>query len=133
ARGVKNALLKDFFSIDQQFDTLLFMMNGIGITGTLNGFDQFLINSKKLLKPKGQIIFDSSDIFNLYEKLEIMKDTYYGEISYCYEYKTEKGEWFNWLYIDPQALQRLCIKHGWNCKIEVVDENDQYLAVLSLR
>ena len=42
-RGVKNVLYSDFFSCqeEQKFDTLLFLMNGIGIAKTLDGLSFF--------------------------------------------------------------------------------------------
>jgi SAM-dependent methyltransferase len=131
-RGVKNPLLQDFFKVEEKYDTLLFMMNGIGLTGTLQGFEDFLQSAKRLLNPKGQLLFDSSDISYLYEDIPMPTDRYFGEISYCYEYKAQKGNWFNWLYIDPKTLKRLCQQYGWNCSIAYVDENDQYLAQLTL-
>ena len=130
-RGVKNPQLKDFFTVQEKYDTLLFMMNGIGLTGTLQGFENLLKNAKNLLNPQGQLLFDSSDISYLYDDLPMPKDRYFGEISYCYVYKKQKGNWFNWLYIDPTTLQRLSKQYGWNCKIVYVDEQDQYLAQLT--
>lgn len=130
-RGVKNPQLQDFFSVQEKYDTLLFMMNGIGLTGTLQGFEDFLENAKQILNPKGQLLFDSSDISYLYDDLPMPKDKYFGEISFCYEYKKQKGSWFNWLYIDADTLQRLSKQYGWNCKIVYVDEQDQYLAQLT--
>lgn len=131
-RGVKSPQLQDFYKVKDKYDTLLFMMNGIGLTGTLQGFEDFLERAKQMINPKGQLLFDSSDISYLYEDMPMPTNQYFGEISFCYEYKKQKGSWFNWLYIDPTTLQRLCKKHGWNCKIVFVDDNDQYLAQLTL-
>lgn len=131
-RGVKKPLFQDFFKTTEKYNTLLFMMNGIGLTGTLPGFENLLESAKNLLLPKGQLLFDSSDISYLYDDFPMPAHQYFGEISYCYEYKKQKGNWFNWLYIDPTTLQRLSKQHGWNCKIVYVDDQDQYLAQLSL-
>ncbi len=130
-RGVKKPQLQDFFTLTEKYDTLLFMMNGIGLTGTLQGFENFLESAKKVLNPNGQLLFDSSDISYLYEDMPMPTGHYFGEISYCYEYKKQKGNWFNWLYLDPATLQRLSKQHGWSCKIVEVDEHDQYLAQLT--
>lgn len=131
-RGVKKPVLQDFFSITEKYDTLLFMMNGIGLTGTLQGFENFLETAKNILNKNGQLLFDSSDISYLYDDMPMPENQYFGEISYCYEYKNQKGHWFNWLYIDPTMLQRLSKLHGWNCKIVYRDDDDQYLAQLTL-
>jgi hypothetical protein len=42
-------------------------MNGIGLTGTLAGFIDFLHQAKSLINPHGQLLFDTSDISYLYE------------------------------------------------------------------
>lgn len=131
-RGVKNALVQDFFKLSQKYDTLLFMMNGIGLTGTLPGFIDFLEKAKKLINPNGQLIFDSSDISYLYDDLPMPKDHYFGEVNFCYEYQKHKGTWFNWLYIDQATLKRTAQQCGWRCTICHDDGEDQYLAKLQL-
>ncbi len=131
-RGVKKAFLQNIFSVTEKYDTLLFLMNGIGLTGTLAGFVNFLSTAKELINPKGQLIFDSSNISYLYDDFSKPENQYFGEISYCYEYQKQKGEWFNWLYLDQEMLQNMCKQNGWECSIIFDDNEDQYLARLSL-
>ena len=131
-RGVKNIVNEDFFRFkDEKFDTLLLLMNGIGLCGDLNGLDSFLEHCKNLLTPGGQIIFDSSDISYLYEEGLPLPDHYYGEIRYQYRYKGLTGDWLNWLYADFQTVERYAGKHGWRAEKIYEDEHDQYLALLS--
>jgi len=62
-RGVQQILQQDFFQLkDQQYDTLLFLMNGIGLAKSIDGFRQLLTYAKTLLSENGQLLFDSSDI-----------------------------------------------------------------------
>ncbi|RZL47914.1 MAG: methyltransferase domain-containing protein [Pedobacter sp.] len=131
-RGVNNALHQDIFYTTEKYDTLLFLMNGIGLTGTLPGFIDFLGKAKNLIKLGGQLLFDTSDISYLYEDLEQPEDQYFGEVSFCYEYKTQIGNWFNWLYLDMATLAHLSHQNGWNCEIIFEDGEDQYLAKLTL-
>jgi SAM-dependent methyltransferase len=131
-RGVKNALELDVFKATEKYDTLLFLMNGIGLTGTLAGFSDFLEQSKNLINVGGQLLFDSSNIYYLYNELPLPKNAYFGEVSYRYEYQNQKGNWFNWLYIDQTTLLAISKQHGWNCEIIFEDEADQYLARLKL-
>ncbi|RYD73596.1 MAG: class I SAM-dependent methyltransferase [Sphingobacteriales bacterium] len=130
-RGVKKALLQDIFTFQGQFDTILMLMNGIGLTGTLPGFKDFLIKLKTLLNPGGQVLFDTSDIAYLYEDLPKPQNQYYGEVSYQYEYKGEKGNWFNWLYIDPKTIETIAFETGWLSEIIFDDDEDQYLVKLT--
>lgn len=132
-RGVKKALLQDVFIYQEKFDTILMLMNGIGLTGTLAGFNDFLIKLKSLINPGGQVLFDTSDIAYLYEDLLKPQNQYYGEVSYQYEYKGEKGNWFNWLYIDPETIKTIAVETGWNSEIIFDDNEDQYLVRLTQR
>jgi SAM-dependent methyltransferase len=132
SRGVKNALLQDVDLLNTKYDTLLFLMNGIGLTGTIAGFNDFLSKAKDYINPKGQLIFDSSDISYLYEDLEMPNDKYFGEVNFCYEYKGQKGDWFNWLYIDKKTLTSMAREAGWLAEIIFDDGEDQYLAKLTL-
>ncbi len=130
-RGVKTVVQQDVFQYKtKKFDTLLLLMNGIGLTQNLAGLDRFLQHAKQLLLPGGQLIFDSSDIAYLYEGLPFPKNKYYGEISYQYQYKNQLGEWFNWLYIDQKTLIKTASKNGWVCEILYEDDMDLYLAKL---
>jgi SAM-dependent methyltransferase len=130
-RGVKKARVQDICSVREKYDTLLFLMNGIGLTGTLPGFANFLTQASTLIHPGGQLIFDSSDISYLYQELPKSQHGYFGEVSYCYEYKGEKGNWFKWLYLDQTILTHIANQQGWNCEILADDGEDQYLARLT--
>jgi hypothetical protein len=132
-RGVKTVLQQDIFQYHtEKFNTLLLLMNGIGLTQNLAGLDRFLQHAKQLLLPGGQLIFDSSDIMYIYEDLPLPKNNYYGEISYQYQYKNQQGDWFNWLYIDSETLEKYALQQGWNCEIVYEDDMDLYLAQLTL-
>lgn len=134
-RGVQNIVQEDFFNLkDREFDTLLFLMNGIGLAGTIDGFRNLLAHSKTLLSEKGQLLFDSSDISYLYDEYRIQRPTYYfGEIGFQYEFKGVKGEPFKWLYLDQEALIKIAHEEGWVVQILFEDENDQYLVRMEPR
>ena len=51
--------------------------------------------------------------------------------SYQYEYKGEKGNWFNWLYIDQENIKTISAETGWASEIIFDDEEDQYLVRLT--
>lgn len=132
-RGLKKAIEGDILKFNEgKFDTLLFMMNGIGLTGTLPGLKAFLKRVKDLLNPGGQLVFDSSDLSYLYQEVAFPLNAYYGEVSFRYEYKSIKGNWFKWIYVDQKTLINVAAKLGWVTEIVFADGNDQYLAKLSL-
>ena len=132
-RGVKKILREDFFRLREgSYDTLLLLMNGIGLAGTLSGLREFLIQARKLMNPQGQLIFDSSDIAYLYEgKIPEMED-YYGEILYQYEYNRLKSDWFKWLFVDKNTLREIAGSEGWHTELLFEDASDQYLVRCTL-
>ena len=112
-----------------QYDTLLLLMNGIGLVGTLAGLTQFLSQALSWLAPGGQLIFDSSDIAYLYEA-GLPTDHYYGEIRYQYEYQGQQGEWFPWLYVDADTLLAMATAQGWQGQVVYEENTGQYLVRL---
>lgn len=120
------------------YDTLLLLMNGIGLAGNLTGLDVFFAKLKSLLNPGGQILLDSSDIIYMFETDEDggywIPDgiNYYGEVSFTMEYKNEKSEPFSWLYIDYNTLQRAANLNDLHCELVREGEHYDYLAKLTL-
>ena len=68
-RGVRDVRLADFFAdeVGGPYDTLLFLMNGLGLAGTLAALPRLLERCAVLLAPGGQILADSSDLCYLFE------------------------------------------------------------------
>lgn len=135
ARGVKQVITTNFFEYNEKrYDTLLFLMNGIGIAGSIDGLTTLLNHCKTLLNPGGQLLFDSSDIAYLYADGMVDKPAgYYGEIRYQYAYKGARSAPFNWLFIDQDTLISIARPLGWVVQILYEDGHDQYLVRMELR
>ncbi len=129
--GVSNVVYSDFMDHKEKYDTLLLLMNGIGLAGSLSNVPKFLEKCVKLLNEGGQILLDSSDISYLYEDESEQPKGYLGNIRYKYEYNGNIGQWFDWVYVRQQELIDTCSSMGINCEILMTDENDQYLACLT--
>ncbi len=129
-RGVKTVLCEDIFEFKSgTYDTLLLLMNGIGLCGTLERFETFLKQAKTLLSPEGQIVFDSSDVNYMY--VHTLKPSYYyGQVECCYEYGLELTPWFNWLYLDSQTMSKIARSLGWEVEVLFEDDHYHYLARL---
>lgn len=138
-QGVKDARQVNVFKHKgEKYDTVLMLMNGIGIVGTLEGLNLFLLHLKSLLKPGGQVLLESSDIIYLFTDedgsvLIDLNDDYYGQLSYQLEYQGVKGEEFSWLFIDALLLQDYAAAAGFSCEILYEDEDDRYLARLTIQ
>ena len=128
-RGVKKVFEQDFFTLKGQYDTILMLMNGIGIVGTLERMSVFFKLLDRILAPGGQVLCDSSDICYVYETddgiIELPDDMkYYGELSFQMQYKDTIGEPFDWLYIDADTLMMKAEENGY--AVEVLAEGNHY-------
>ncbi|QHL86133.1 methyltransferase domain-containing protein [Nibribacter ruber] len=139
ARGVDKVVCADFFkATPQPHNTLLLLMNGIGLAGTLDNLPLFLETCKKWLAPGGHLLLESSDILYLYEEedgsvLVDLNGDYYGELTYVMQYKKEQTAPFPWLFIDFGLLQEFAEKAGFNAELIREEEDHHYLARLSLQ
>jgi len=137
-RGLKNAIQGDIMNMSPgTFDTILLLMNGAGMCGTLRNLSPFLEKLKSLMAPSGQILLDSSDIIYMFDEDEdggkwIPGDTeYYGELQYSISYKGEKEPPFEWMYIDFNTLQMAAMAHDLNCELIMEGEHYDYLAKIT--
>lgn len=137
-RGVENAKCQDFFELkDQKYDTLLFLMNGIGLVENFDGFKAFFSQCRNLLKEGGQILFDSSDLIYLFEEedgtfLIDLHGHYYGEVEFQVEYNGVPSESFPWLFVDFDNLQNLAEINGFQAEIIQKGSHYDYLARITL-
>lgn len=128
-RGVRQAICGDIFTYTgEQFDTILLIMNGIGIAQTIERLRKLLCHIQNLLNSGGQVLLDSCDVSYL-EKANIYTH-YIGEVTYQFEYKGQKSEPFEWLYLDIPTLQDITSDEGWHCQI-IYEEGDAYAARLT--
>jgi len=125
--GIHQCLEDDLWKHDLTYDTVLVMMNGLGLAGTLSKVPEFLTRCSALLKPGGQILIDSSDISYMYKEGVDKPDHYYGEVRYRYEYDDETGSWFDWVYVDQDTIKPIVAKLGLSLEIMMTDPLDQYL------
>ena len=136
-RGLKNAFVKNILDLEnQKFDTILLLMNGTGIFGTIDITKLHLEKLKSLLNTNGQILIDSSDLKYMYDEddfdyLKNNSEKYYGEIEFNISYKNQKEEPFNWLYLDFEKLKSISSKIGFDCKLIIEGNNFDYLAQLT--
>ena len=137
-RGL-DASLTDFYDarFTERFDTILMLMNGTGIIGTLERLPEFFCRLKQLLKPGGSVIIDSSDLCYLFEEedgsmmIDLAGD-YYGQLDYQMEYKGMLGEPFDWLYLDFSTLNAAAEEHGFKAGLLAEGDHYDYLARLTV-
>lgn len=135
--GIPDARHIDFFEVkNEKFDTILFLMNGAGVAGTVENLPVFFSKIKELLNKGGQVLIDSSDVKYLYENEDgsfdfDLNDAYYGEFDFMFEYNNCKSDTFLWFYIDFDTLASYAQESGFACEKLEDDDNNGYLARLT--
>lgn len=137
-RGLKRPVCRDLWNLkNEKYDTILALMNGAGICGTLSKLPDFLNHLKSLLQPKGQVLMDSSDLIYMFEdetgEADVpFGDRYYGEIEFDLEYQGKRSGSFPWLYIDYYNLEQHALEAGFLCELVKKGAHYDYLARLTL-
>lgn len=130
-RGVRQTLHDNLFNLDlTPFDTLLMLMNGIGICGSIDGLNLFLQFVRPLIERGGQVIADSTDlsVFCDDEQAEISKSQrYYGETDFVMTFDDIQGEPFDWLYVDFPTLDYYATLHGLSCDLIIMEQDGKFL------
>lgn len=136
-RGVTDAMHADFFEHDfgQCFDTVLMLMNGIGICGALERLPQLFIRLDDILAPGGCLLADSSDLSYIYEDEEGKVDLsgvkgYYGEVDFRMQYGDIKGPPFHWLYIDEITFTTIAHAAGYEAEVVCRGNHHDFLMQL---
>ncbi len=137
-RGIQQTFVLDILTVEnEKFDSILLLMNGTGIFGSLENTPKFLQKLKSLLNPGGQILIDSSDIIYMFDQdedgaFEVPANGYYGELEFTISYKGETEDSFPWLYLDYNTLQNAALDNGLQCELILEGEHYDYLAKLTL-
>lgn len=124
-------------SFSDRFDTVLMLMNGTGIIGTLDNMPSFFARMRQLLKPGGCVLVDSSDLRYLFEEEDgslmiDLADDYYGQLDYQMLYEGVEGEPFDWLYVDFDTLAFYAEENGFRAELVAEGEHYDYLARLTV-
>ncbi len=131
-RGVHDARAATWMDLQAEpFDTVLMMMNGLGLTETLAGLRRFFSEARRLVRRGGQVLADSTDVRARLDveagrtgALERADGRYVGELHFQIEYEGQKGEPFPQLYVDANTLIRYAREEDWGC--DIVREPDEY-------
>lgn len=136
-RGVKAVVNQDLreYAPQEKFDTILLLMNGIGLAGTLAQLPAFLEKLKAWLAPGGQVLLESSDILYMYEEEDgsvslDLNAGYYGELQYRMAFENLEGAAFPWLFIDYPLLEDYAATAGFKAECLFEGENGEFLARL---
>jgi len=126
SRGVHDARLQDVFGLSEvpeigRFDTIVFLMQSIGIAGTLFGLESLLGRLRDSLRPGGCLLLDSSPLQGTSRS---------AEVTVSFEYRNLRGQPFPWLYVAESDLEEIARARGWEARILLRADAGEYLARL---
>lgn len=138
-RGVKKVKCIDVYEFDEgEYDAVVLLGRNIGMVGTLDKLESFLILLKSFLRNDGQILLNSADLQYsgdqddlMYMKMNEEAGRYYGEVRYRTIYNGIEGEMFDWLYLDFNRLKEYASRVGLDCEMIEKDDTGNYLAMLN--
>lgn len=140
-RGVREAAQGDVRELPAgPWDTLVMLMNGLGVVGDLAGLDRFLTSLDAVLKPDGQLLCDSADLAAAFplDHLRALGRRHgdrvgRGEARFRLRFGRLKGAWYPWLFCSPGVLRARAGAAGWWVEIAAVGDRGGYLARLARR
>ena len=135
-RGVRDARCGDLSAVSgEQYDTVLLLMHGIGLVGTLDGLAAFLDATRSVLQKGGRVLCDSADLALALPSARSagVGGSYLGEVEFRLVYRDLEGRPYPWLFVDPRTLARFAAAAGYDCEICARGGRGAYLARLTRR
>lgn len=122
----------------ERFDTVLMLMNGLGVAGDLAQLGPLLDRLLVLLEPGGIVLADGADLAFSDDPDALARVTareasgrYRGEARCRLAVPDgQPGSEYGWLFVDPATLQAQAEQRGWRCQIVFSDGEGGFLARL---
>jgi len=138
-RGLTDVVIVDVMKFSgRRFNTLLMLMNGIGMAKTIEGLDRFLRHAHELILPGGQIVCDSVDVsvtdnpkHVAYREANAASGRATGQQAFVMDCAGGDSSEFDWLHIDFQSLARSCEATGWEAVLLESEASGHYLCKLT--
>lgn len=128
-RLVRNVRHRNLFGLKgRRYNTILMLMNGLGVCGSVEGLHLLLRHLKRLLARGGQVIADSTDLTSLFAGAGgFSTSRYFGETEFVMRYKEIVSDPFPWLYIDFPQLRMMAEENGLRCEQLMTAAGGRYL------
>jgi len=138
-RGLTDVVIADVFRFTgRRYDTLLMLMNGIGMTGSIDGLTRFLQQAHDLIVPGGHIVCDSIDVsvtthpqHAAYREKNLLSGRPAGHQAFTMDCDGENSIPFDWLHIDFASLASVCKAANWEATLLEMENDGHYLCQLT--
>lgn len=138
-RGLIDVVIGDVFLFsERRYGTLLMLMNGIGMTGSVAGLHRFLQQAHDLVLPGGRILCDSVDVsvtthpqHVAYREKNLASGRPAGQQHFMMDHVDEDPVQFDWLHIDFHSLSQACDVTGWIAELLENENDGRYVCKLT--
>lgn len=131
ARGVMKIINTDWRNLKlKNFDTVLVLMNGMGLAESPAELKDMLKTLKSFLTPSGSILIDSTDVTYAKADWPMLDSEYFGKVQFELKNKG-KTQCFPWLFVDFEMAVKTA--ESVNLCVEVLEraKNGHFLLRLS--
>jgi SAM-dependent methyltransferase len=131
ARGVTQVINEDWRNLKlKNFDTVLVLMNGMGLADSPSELKVMLRKLKGFLNNTGSIIIDSTDVTYAKADWPMLDSEYFGKVQFELKYKG-KTQCFPWLFVDFETAVKTARSVKLNVDVLERARNGHFLLRLS--
>jgi SAM-dependent methyltransferase len=131
AQGVKNVINEDWRNLTlKNFDTVLVLMNGMGLAESPNELKVMFRKLKSFLSKTGSILIDSTDVTYAKANWPMLDSEYFGKVQFELKYKG-KTQCFPWLFVDFETAVQTAKSVKFNVEVLERARNGHFLLRLS--
>ena len=135
AKDVRALSVTKVTELGEEFDTVLFMGNNMGLAGSLEGTHALLADLRKVTGTGAVLIGHSRDPCPgedsphfAYHQANREAGRYVGQLRIRVEYKGRVSPWFGLVLFEPDVLTGLLTQHGWE-RADLIESNWGYFIV----
>ena len=131
ARGVAKIINEDWRNLSlKNFDTVLVLMNGMGLAESPAELKIMFRKLKGFLSKSGSILIDSTDVTYAKADWPMLDSEYFGKVQFELKYKG-KTQCFPWLFIDFETAVQTAKSVRLNVEVLERARNGHFLLRLS--
>ena len=131
ARGVAKIINEDWRNLSlKNFDTVLVLMNGMGLAESPAELNIMFRKLKGFLSRSGSILIDSTDVTYAKADWPMLDSEYFGKVQFELKYKG-KTQCFPWLFIDFETAVQTAKTVRLNVEVLERARNGHFLLRLS--
>ena len=131
AQGGKNVINEDWRNLNlKNFDTVLVLMNGVGLAESPNELKLLFRKLKSFLTETGSILIDSTDVTYAKADWPMLDSEYFGKVQFELKYKG-KTQCFPWLFVDFETAIQTAKSVKLNVEVMERARNGHFLLRLS--